>query len=171
MDVQKNDEMLEVEANKQDEPRNFVVEKPRVEYSVYYAGFWMRFWAYLLDIIVIGSVNRLVIKPIFQALDVSREGGILSPYAIATAIVFYLYFILMTKICGQTLGKMVFGLKVVQLNGEPLSWSVIVFRELIGRYISKTLLFIGYLLVAFLPKNQGLHDHFAETTVIHENRT
>ncbi|MBM7701206.1 RDD family protein [Metabacillus iocasae] len=169
MDVQKNEGLIEAEVAKLDE-RESVVEQNRVDPSIYYAGFWMRFWAYVLDIIVIGSLNRLVIKPIFQVLDISREGGILSPYAITTAIVFYLYFILMTKICSQTLGKMVFGLKVVHIKGEQLSWPVIVFRELVGRYISKTLLFIGYLLVAFLPKNQGLHDYFAETTVIHENR-
>lgn len=33
---------------------------------VRYAGFWMRFWAYLLDLLVVGSINRLIIHPIFR---------------------------------------------------------------------------------------------------------
>lgn len=85
-----------------------------------------------------------------------------------TVIIFYGYFVLMTKYFGQTLGKMVFGLKVVSLKDSTLTWPVVLFREGIGRYISKTVFLLGYLLVAFLPKKQGAHDYYADTTVIHE---
>ncbi|MER2060547.1 MAG: RDD family protein, partial [Niallia sp.] len=33
------------------------------EGSYVYAGFWMRFWAYLADIIIVSSVNRILIYP------------------------------------------------------------------------------------------------------------
>lgn len=135
---------------------------------VRYAGFWMRFWAYLLDIVVIGSIDRLIIYPVFRALDFSLiESSMFAPIAIITAITYYLYFVLMTKFLGQTLGKMVFGLKVVSLKDKRLSWSTILFREWIGRFISSTII-IAYIIVAFLPKKQGLHDLFADTSVIHE---
>jgi uncharacterized RDD family membrane protein YckC len=135
-----------------------------------YAGFWTRFWAYLLDLIVIGSINRMIINPLFRALDVPlMEDGILSPMAIATAVVFYLYFVLMTKFFGQTLGKMVFGLKVVEMDGKGLTWGTVIFREWIGRFISATIIVL-YLVVAFTKKKQGLHDLFADTTVIYEPR-
>lgn len=135
-----------------------------------YAGFWMRFWAYLLDLIVIGSVTRMIINPVFRALDVSLvEDGIISPIAVATAVVFYLYFVLMTKFFGQTLGKMVFGLRVIDLGGKSLSWGTVLFREWIGRFISATVIVL-YIVVAFTQKKQGLHDLFADTSVIHEPR-
>ncbi|RFU66202.1 RDD family protein [Bacillus sp. V59.32b] len=133
-----------------------------------YAGFWMRFWAYLADIVIIGSINRIVVHPIFKALDLSDRGWF-SPEAIFTAIVFYLYFTLMTKYFRQTLGKMIFGLKVVSLKEGKLSWGTIIFREFIGRFISKTT-FVGYIIVGFLPKKQGLHDIFADTSVILDRR-
>ena len=134
-----------------------------------YAGFWMRFWAYLLDLIVIGSLGRILIKPIFRVLDLSlHDSSMFAPISIVTALVFYAYFVFMTKLFGQTLGKMVFGLKVVTLSGNPLSWNTILFREWIGRFISTTVL-ISYCIVAFLPKKQGLHDLFVDTTVIHKN--
>ncbi|MCS0671094.1 RDD family protein [Cytobacillus firmus] len=135
-----------------------------------FAGFWMRFWAYLLDLIVVGSVDRILINPIFRALDIPlHESNLFAPISIATAITFYAYFVLMTKFFGQTLGKMVFGLKVVNLKGKKLTWSTILFREWIGRFISATI-FVGYVIVAFLPKKQGLHDLFADTSVVHERQ-
>jgi uncharacterized RDD family membrane protein YckC len=136
--------------------------------DVKFAGFWMRFWAYLLDLIVIGSVNRILINPLFRALDLDlNAGSIFAPVSIATAITFYVYFVLMTKFFGQTLGKMAFGLKVIDLKGNKLSWGTILFREWIGRFISTTI-WITYVIVAFLPKKQGLHDLFSDTSVIHE---
>lgn len=138
---------------------------------VHYAGFWMRFWAYLLDLIVIFSINGIITKPLLRILGVDIPGsGWITPYMIASAFVFYGYFVLMTKWKGQTLGKMVFGLRVISINepNENLSWSTVLFREWIGRFISATLLFL-YLFVAVLPKKQGIHDLFVDTTVIHEN--
>ena len=135
---------------------------------VRFAGFWMRFWAYLLDLIVIGSIERLIINPVFRLFDISlNEFSIFAPISIVTAIIFYAYFVLMTRFFNQTLGKMVFGIKVVDLEGNHLSWRTILFREWIGRFISATLV-IGYVIVAFLPKKQGLHDLFSDTTVVHE---
>ncbi|RWR07753.1 RDD family protein [Siminovitchia fortis] len=133
-----------------------------------YGGFWMRFWAYLLDLAVIAAVGGIIVKPLFRALDLQLSAsGIFTHVNIASALVFYLYFVLMTKFFGQTLGKMVFGLKVIPLNDERLSWSTVIFREWIGRYISATI-WILYVIAAFTPKKQALHDMFADTAVIHE---
>jgi len=130
-----------------------------------FAGFWIRFWAYLLDLIVIGSIKRIAVIPLadyFQWTD-----GFFSLKTVLGAAVFYLYFVLMTKFFGQTLGKMAFGLKVVPLKGEKLDWLTVLFRELIGRYICSTL-WVTYAVAAFTKKKQGIHDLFADTTVIHE---
>lgn len=135
--------------------------------TVRYAGFWMRFWAFLLDLVVVGSLNRLLIKPIFRFLDIPvTEFSLFAPISVVTALMFYIYFVLMTKYLGQTLGKMVFGLKVVNLDNGRLTWGTVLFREWIGRFISSTII-IGYIIVAFLPKKQGLHDLFSDTSVVH----
>ncbi|WP_445661479.1 RDD family protein [Bacillus sp. FSL K6-3431] len=144
------------------------MESTSVIATPHYAGFWMRFWAYLLDCVVIFSINGMLVKPVFRLLDISLSRvGIFSAYAIISGLVFYLYFILMTKYLGQTLGKMVFGLKVISLKTPGLSWGTVVFREGIGRFISVTLKFL-YAIAAFTPKKQALHDMFADTAVIHD---
>ena len=135
-----------------------------------YAGFWIRFWSYLIDLIVLGSVSMLVIRPLSRlgGLEIAPD-GIFAPYNIATAAVFFLYFVLMTKFFGQTVGKMVTGIRVVRNDGGPLDWGTIVFRELIGRFLSKTLPIL-YWIVGFTPKKEALHDFIADTLVIHEER-
>lgn len=132
----------------------------------FYAGFWLRFWAYLIDLLVVGSINRLVVYPIFTLLGLTTNHSPFAAYSIITSLTLYVYFVLMTKYFGQTLGKMVFGLKVVTIYGEPLSWGAALFRESIGRFISQTVLFIGYIFVAFTAKKQGWHDKIADTYVV-----
>jgi uncharacterized RDD family membrane protein YckC len=145
------------------------VEKQKtIDYNHLQAGFWIRLWAYLIDLLVIGSVNRIVIYPLFDLIGLNNNNSFLfSPVSIATAVIFFAYFVLMTKYFNQTLGKMIFGIKVISIKEETISWGTILFRELIGRYISKTI-WIGYIIVAFTPKKQGLHDIFSDTQVIHE---
>lgn len=133
--------------------------------SLKFAGFWMRFWAYLADLIVISSLNRIFIHPIFKFVQSDSAYSFLSLEVILTTIIYFLYFVLMTKFFHQTLGKMIFGLKVVALKEEKVSWGTLIFREFIGRFISKVTI-IGYLIVGFMPKKQGLHDIFADTSVV-----
>ncbi len=138
-----------------------------------YAGFWMRLWAFLLDILIVWSIGAIVVFPLFRLLGISESQSFLfSPASIATTIVLYGYFILMTKYFKQTLGKMVFGLKVIDLKHDDLTWKSILFREGVGRYIALfyfPLTYIVFLVAAFTSKKQGVHDFIADTTVVHEN--
>lgn len=134
------------------------------------AGFWVRFWAYTIDLIVLSSVGGLLVKPIFRLLELPITNPsfiFFSSYKVTMLLIALLYFLLMTKYLQQTVGKMIFGIKVISQNEAPLSWSDLVFREVIGRFISKILV-LPYLLVAFTPKKEALHDLFAGTYVVHE---
>lgn len=79
-----------------------------------YAGFWLRFWAFLTDLIIIFSINGILLSP-FKFINDGAviEVGFWSLTGILGGLVFYLYFLLMTKFFGQTLGKMIFGLREI----------------------------------------------------------
>lgn len=140
------------------------------EIPLFYAGFWMRLWAYLIDFLIIGSLNRIIINPIFRWFEIPLDdGGIFSAYTIVSSILFFGYFIGMTLIFGQTLGKMVLGIKVISIKHEKLDWKTVLFREWIGRYIS-AFFFLGYIATAFTQRKQGFHDLLADTGVVIENR-
>ncbi|RKQ32950.1 RDD family protein [Oceanobacillus halophilus] len=135
-----------------------------------YAGFWMRFWAYLADLIVIFSISGLLLSPLHFVNEGSAiEIGFWTLSGILNTLIFYLYFVFMTKYFNQTLGKMIFGLKVVRSDGKDLSWSDLIFREVIGRFFHRVfaLTFLLYLIVAFTKEKQGLHDIVANTRVVH----
>lgn len=137
-----------------------------------YAGFWLRFWAYLVDVIVIASLNGFLLSP-FKFVN---EGfpihlGYWTANGMVAAIVFYLYFLLMTKYFGQTLGKMIFGLKVINEHDGELTWNDLFFREVVGRFIYNVIgiMKVLYIVVAFTNEKQGIHDIVGRTRVIHVN--
>src|SRR5699024_10432459 len=90
-----------------------------------------------------------------------------TPFKVTMFVVFFTYFLLMTKSFGQTLGKMIFGIRVVMKDGTPVTWGAVVFREWFGRFISK-MTYFPYLLAAVMPHKEALHDIFADTVVIYE---
>lgn len=141
------------------------------EFDRNYAGFWMRFWAYLADLIIVFSINGILLLPFKfindgEAIDV----GFWTVAGIIGVVVLYLYFLLMTKWLGQTLGKMIFGLRVIQKDEKPLTWNDLIFREVVGRFLYRVFFFTGimYLIVAFTPQKQGIHDMIGATRVISE---
>lgn len=159
------DENGSLQAQSSDQQINISHDRP--------AGFWMRFWAYITDIIIVFSINGIVLKIVNMVnadqitISVWTIGGIVS------AIVFYIYFLLMTKFYGQTLGKMIFGLKVIpnERDDGPLEWDDLLFREVIGRFIYKSFFILNvlYIVVAFNKEKQGIHDMFGDTRVVHTN--
>lgn len=155
--------------NLSQEVQQNILDTPSEEYEEKTVGFWMRFFAFIIDQGIVSAIIGIVVYPIFKVFNWSlSDVRYFAPITIISAIFYYGYFILMTKYLGQTLGKMIFGLKVQKVNGENLDWGTVVFRELIGRFINNTI-WILYLLVIFMPKNNSLADYFADTVVIQEN--
>lgn len=132
------------------------------------AGFWIRFWAFLIDTAVVAAITGILVNPIFLLFGWDLHAtDWYAPITIISGVFYYSYFVLTTKIWQQTLGKMIFGLKVIPTAQEKLTWSTVLFRELVGRLICN-IMKVLYILVAFTPQNKGVHDYFADTVVIQE---
>ncbi|WP_173917343.1 RDD family protein [Halobacillus sp. Marseille-Q1614] len=140
-------------------------------HRVIYAGFAPRFFAYIIDLIVIWSLNSIITRPLLRLTNLSDAKlwiELFSASNIVQSLVFFLYFALMTWFFRATLGKMILGLSVESLQGDSLSKGQVIFREVIGRYISMAVIGLPYLVVIFTKKHQGIHDMFADTAVIKE---
>lgn len=134
------------------------------------AGFWMRMWAFLADLIIVFSINGLLLSPLhFLNEGIEITISVWTLHGILASIVSYLYFLILTKKTGQTLGKMIFGLRVVRMDHEALQWSDLLFREVVVRFCYKVFWFLNllYLVVAFQKNKQGIHDMIGQTKVIH----
>jgi len=145
-------------------------QKPYIQKMIY-AGFFPRFWAYLIDLIVLWSLNQIVTNPLINGLDLQGvQLGIemFSITNIATSALFFAYFAILTYYFQATLGKMIMGLSVDSGVGTSLGWKQVLYREWIGRYINVVLIGIPYVVVLFAKKNRGIHDYFSDTFVIKE---
>jgi uncharacterized RDD family membrane protein YckC len=63
-----------------------------------------------------------------------------------------------------TLGKMIFGMKVTDLYGNRISFGRATGRHF-AKWLSAMILGIGYIMVGFTERKQGLHDLLAGTLV------
>ena len=129
-----------------------------------YAGFFRRFFAFVFDGIIGSACAGIIVNLIFNLFGLKSQGL----YTGLSTFFFLLYFTLTTYFTGgQSLGKMVFNLKVVSLDGNDLTLSQVVTREFFGRFIhTYSFLFMLYVLVAFTERKQSLSDIFADTTVL-----
>jgi uncharacterized RDD family membrane protein YckC len=75
-----------------------------------------------------------------------------------------LYYVLMTA-RGATIGKKVFGLKVVKADGTPPGFGRALLRQTIGYFVS-SFFWLGFIWIAFDPQRQGWHDKIAGTYVV-----
>ncbi|MGZ8847349.1 MAG: RDD family protein [Pyrinomonadaceae bacterium] len=138
-----------------------------------YAGFWMRGVAYIIDSLImsiifvpLGFVIGLLMvgagldenSPEFQMINLGSNGFSL--------LAGWLYHAFMESSSWQgTVGKKALGLRVTDLSGSRIS-----FARATGRYfgmiLSGMICFIGFIMVAFTEKKQGLHDMLAGTLVL-----
>ncbi len=145
--------------------------------NVVYAGFFSRLAAFLIDSILVGA-GLLIIKVPVWILKLSVEDTFLfQPVLFSFTffdILYYLltvtYFVLTTYLCGATLGKYLMKLKVVNVEGQKLSFISVLLRESVGRYLSTLILYIGYIMIGVDSGKQGLHDKIADTCVIYRHK-
>lgn len=135
------------------------------------AGFWPRFWAFLIDIAVIAVSSQIVFRLVWPAgLGYDTVQSYVVYNSLFPGFWGVTYLILITGFCGQTLGKMIMGLKVIQTDGRALKWSTVIARELFGRPLSQLLgTNLGYLVCAVHPRKQALHDVISDTCVVYDS--
>lgn len=78
--------------------------------------------------------------------------------------------VLMTLFNGQTLGKMVFRMRVVKKNGRRISVLDALLRNVLGYMVSQMFFMLGYIWAVADGENQAWHDKMAGTVVVEERR-
>ena len=66
---------------------------------------------------------------------------------------------------GQTVGMVLFGLKVTRVDGSKLTyWRS--FARKCSMYLSALILWIGFVMIALTSQKRGLHDFMCDTRVL-----
>jgi uncharacterized RDD family membrane protein YckC len=131
-----------------------------------YAGFWVRFWASIIDSIIWFPLLILVyLKFTLDAISVGAGQSLAFLYFLVSVLTPWLYYALFEAGKWQaTPGKRLLGVFVTDLDGHRIS-----FARASGRYFSKfisSLIFgIGYVIAGLTQNKQSLHDKIASTLV------
>ncbi|MGC1415233.1 MAG: RDD family protein [Candidatus Acidiferrum sp.] len=154
--------------------------------GVAYAGFWLRFVAYIIDGFISAIAFGILLVPLFvltgagAALgkiisdgDIGDDMGaflgagfILGFFGIIL-VVSWLYYALSESSSWQaTPGKKILNLTVTDMTGQRISFS-----RASGRYFGKIItsmipLAIGYIMAGFTEKKQAIHDMIASCLVL-----
>ena len=137
------------------------------DFAYAYSSFGLRFLAYMIDMMVISAIVSIG-KFIFPIDSEAKVLGLVLTDVIYT-IVSLAYFTVLSLITrGQSLGKIITGLRVVSVGGGNLSTSQILIREIAGRYIQNEFIFL-YALALVTPKKQSFIDLFTDTSVVKED--
>jgi uncharacterized RDD family membrane protein YckC len=157
------------------------VVAPTYPTAIQYAGFWRRLAAALIDgalLVIAYFVASFVMGVVYYSVtgyeeeEMSDMTATMIVYAASAVagILGWLYYALMESSVKQaTLGKMALGIMVTDGQGRRVSFARATGRYF-GKIISNIILYIGYIMIAFTARKQGLHDIMADCLVVVKSR-
>lgn len=150
--------------------------------SFKYAGFWIRFIALIVDVILLIIVCFALALLIATAYDsiyaknnLYDENARTSTVPVFDFLIYiigpWLWFTIYESSRWQaTPGKMLFGLKITNENGERIGFGRANIRFW-SKYLISGWLFIGFIIAGLTAKKQSLHDLLARTLVVKLNQS
>lgn len=136
------------------------------DFTYAYSSFGLRLLAYIIDMMVVSAFFAIIkfILPIDPEAEILGL-GLMEALHTLIGLIYFTILSLITR--GQSLGKIITGLRVVSVSGGDLSTSQILIREIAGRYIQNKFIFL-YGLALVTPKKQSFIDLFTDTAVVKE---
>jgi uncharacterized RDD family membrane protein YckC len=151
---------------------SLVIETPEgISFTLLLASPVTRFLAWLIDLVAILALNSLIqralqITGLFGA-DFAQAAGILGYFVLSTGYGIALEW----RLRGQTLGKRVLGLRVMDAEGLRLDFSQIVIRNLLRAIdLLPAFYLVGGTVAVYTRNCQRLGDLAANTIVIRSPR-
>lgn len=135
---------------------------PQLKVPPLYAGFWIRLGAHLIDQVILLALYFSLF--LFFSVAAQQNGAPLALAVYAVVALFYEGYFTSRK-WYATPGKKALKLQVFDEALHPLTFGVAMGRSFL-KYVSAITFGIGYIMVAFTTKKQGLHDLMVRTVVI-----
>ncbi len=162
------------------EEQQTVVTPEQVQLQFQTAGIGSRAMAHLLDGLILVLLNAGIVAALFGLASLGEEGGTSTTseagnYAAAIFIILVILINVGYFICteyymaGQTPGKRVFGLRVLQDNGQSATFLSVIIRNFFRLVdLLPSFYFLGVMVMLFSKKDKRLGDMVAGTMVVLE---
>ena len=137
-----------------------------------YSSGMRRLGAFIVDRIALHMFFSLLIwrwwNPFDYDYDIIHWGWHIWGFNVIRETINIIYYSLMESSRYQgTLGKIAMGIKVVDHNNQRLEFPRALLRNL-SKILSGFLLGLGYIMIIFDDRKQGLHDKIADTLVVNQ---
>lgn len=163
------------------EKPDYLISTPEnVDLHLELAGVGNRIWAAFIDIVLIylsllfvviaAGIAAAVIEQVVPTRD---SKSMIYMYLIAGVSllcfgIYTCYFILFEKLWqGQTPGKRVAQIRVIEATGQPLNWAASIIRNLV-RFVDTFIFMVGVVFMIFDKNERRLGDFLGGTLVIRE---
>jgi uncharacterized RDD family membrane protein YckC len=140
-------------------------------------GFWRRFWAFQIDILFLKILMGIFVVAGFLAaqmgagdagLSLLSQVRVIAPLILPLAAVLgVVYFSFFHGAWGQTIGKMILGVRVVEKNGQPITFPQALLRTF-SYLVSAFPVFLGFIWAGFTSGKRSWHDLISGTIVVRE---
>ncbi len=139
------------------------------------AGFFIRFVAYAIDSLLLAVISgvlffiayRLFKESFLFTADTTVQvfAALYGPFLLISTVIQAFYFIYFHAVTGQTVGKLICGVRVVGTDGSLIGAKRSALRYL-GYAISYFVFYLGFIWIAFDRQKQGWHDKIAGSYVV-----
>jgi len=142
------------------------------------AGFFIRLTAYMIDnflLTLITTVPTAAAVVLLRRSGVSISGDIQELmrwawllFVLPNTVLTFMYFGYFHAVTGQTVGKLLCGVRVVTIDGHPIGWV----RSLVrcaGYFLSSFFLYLGFFWAVLNRRKRAWHDYLADTVVVYDS--
>ncbi len=130
-------------------------------------GFWIRLVAFGVDLVVIMLAQFLLgfLAARRWGVDVDRSSTLQGAVVFFTLLFAVLYPTVLHTLTGQTVGKLLVGVRVLAVDGEPLPPGAAFLRAVVHWFSLPFMLGLGHVLAGLRKDKRALHDLIAGSRV------
>jgi uncharacterized RDD family membrane protein YckC len=154
-----------------------------------------RIGAAVIDIVIVSVLSYIVCIPFMKLLNFEKSEAVLKEQmlqmqrdpmmvdpeilqsllpmafgicvlALVLLMLMHAYYVYFESTSGQTPGKKILGLRVVNLEGGPITQKQAIYREMVRWYFDGLFLFPAFIAMASTPMRQRVGDILAKTMVV-----
>lgn len=104
-------------------------------------------------------------SPQYMEISYPQDSESFFAYLLMIAITWLYYTLFQSSQYQATLGMKLFGMRITDYAGNRVSFGQATLRY-VASWLSGVILMIGYIMIAFTPRKQALHDYIAKTLVV-----
>jgi len=123
-----------------------------------------RFFAWLIDFIIISIISTSIIFAIFGTIEFEGSFWAENTQYIPTSILFFIYWTILEYKTGQTIGKKILNIKIIDINGNKPNLKGVLISSFGKAFLLPFDVVLGWILTN--EKRQRIFNKLGDTVVV-----